>query len=74
MMLQMSNQIRSCLIRLILKNNYNVKYNISSDTDLILKLLYKTQAVNTFFITHMMESGGISSQYINLYNGKFFII
>ena len=53
--------------KLLLKNKYNIKYDISSDTDLILKLLYKTQAVNTFFITHMMESGGISSQYINLY-------
>jgi glycosyltransferase len=53
--------------KLLLKNKYNIKYNISSDTDLILKLLSKTQAVNTFFISHIMESGGISSQYVNLY-------
>jgi glycosyltransferase len=53
--------------KLLLKNKYNIKYNISSDTDLILKLLYKSQAVNTFFITHIMESGGTSAQYTNLY-------
>lgn len=53
--------------KLLLKNKYNINYNISSDTDLILKLLNKTRAINTFFITHIMESGGISSQYINLH-------
>jgi glycosyltransferase involved in cell wall biosynthesis len=57
--------------KLLLKNKYNIKYNISSDTDLIIKLLNKTRAVNTFFITHIMESGGISSQYINLYKKIF---
>jgi glycosyltransferase len=53
--------------KILLKNNYNVKYNISSDTDLILKLLKKSKAINTFFISHLMETGGISAQYVNLY-------
>jgi glycosyltransferase len=53
--------------KILLKNNYNIKYNISSDTDLILKLLKKYQAINTFFISHVMETGGISAQYANLY-------
>jgi len=53
--------------KILLKNNYNINYNISSDTDLILKLLKKFQAINTFFISHIMETGGISAQYVNLY-------